>query len=215
MKNENIIVKFTAFVLLLTMIVLCLVSGTFAKYTSYFTAEDMAVVAKWEVADGNIERTFDIFKSSKIYDTEGTNYAAGVVDYAAGVADDDVFQVEAGTDEPEQDGKIAPGTWGSFTYQLTNKSEVTVNYDVAYTAVEADVPLVWSLNPENGWVDDVEDLNVNETFTGDTKDITLYWQWAFEDGTEATDEADTALGATIDEDITPMITLEVTFTQVD
>ena len=208
MKNENIIVKFTAFVLLLTMIVLCLVSGTFAKYTSYFTAEDMAVVAKWEVADGDIERTFDIFKSSKIYDTKEANYAAGA-------ADTDVFQVEAGTDEPEQDGKIAPGTWGSFTYQLTNKSEVTVNYDVAYTAVEADVPLVWSLNPEDGWVDDVEELNVNETFTGDTKDITLYWQWAFEDGTEATDEADTALGARLEEDITPMITLEVTFTQVD
>ena len=208
MKNENIIVKFTAFVLLLTMIVLCLVSGTFAKYTSYFTAEDMAVVAKWDVADGDIEGTFDIFKSSKIYDTKDANYAAGD-------ADTDVFQVEAGTDEPEQDGKIAPGTWGSFTYQLTNKSEVTVNYDVAYTAVEADVPLVWSLNPEDGWVDDVEELNVNETFTGDTKDITLYWQWAFEDGTDATDEADTALGATLDEDITPMITLEVTFTQVD
>ena len=66
MKNENIIVKFTAFVLLLTMIVLCLVSGTFAKYTSYFTAEDMAVVAKWEVADGNIERTFDILKIIEI-----------------------------------------------------------------------------------------------------------------------------------------------------
>ena len=151
MKNENIIVKFTAFVLLLTMIVLCLVSGTFAKYTSYFTAEDMAVVAKWEVADGNIERTFDIFKSSKIYDTKGANYAAGV-------ADDDVAQVVAGTDEPEQDGKIAPGTWGSFTYQLTNRSEVTVNYDVAYTAVEADVPLVWSLNPEDGWVDDIQSI---------------------------------------------------------
>ena len=61
MKNDNSIVKFTAFVLLITMVVLCLVSGTFAKYTSEFNGTDSAVVARWNVSDGDALKTFDIF----------------------------------------------------------------------------------------------------------------------------------------------------------
>lgn len=206
MKNENIVVKFTAFVLLITMIVLCLVSGTFAKYTSSFAGEDTAVVARWYVSDGNIEETFDIFDSSKIYDTLNADYSAGAVD-------EDVFNSANGGDD-DTTGKIAPGTWGNFTYVLSNTSEVSAIYDVVYTADEAGVPLEWSLDGTD-WSDDVTALNVSEeemVVDGDTE-ITLYWRWVFEGGS-TTDEEDTALGMA-EELATPSIKIDVTFTQVD
>ena len=49
MKNDNSIVKFTAFVLLITMVVLCLVSGTFAKYVDHFEGDyDNVVGFPWK-----------------------------------------------------------------------------------------------------------------------------------------------------------------------
>ncbi len=207
MKNENIIVKFTAFVLLLTMIVLCLVSGTFAKYTSSFAGEDTAIVARWDVADGDIEERFDIFDKSKIYDTNG-------VDFENPVADTDVFQdIPQDGGESTEDSRIAPGTWGSFTYELTNGSDVSVAYEVLYTADEAGIPLEWSLDASN-WVTDVDELNVEETrFENSEEEITLYWRWVFENG-ETTDEEDTTLG-TAETLATPSIKIDVTFTQID
>ena len=207
MKSESKIVKFTAFVLLLTIIVLCLVSGTFAKYTSHFAGEDTAIVAVWDVNGGDIEKTFDIFDKSKIYDTLGG--------FDAPKVEADVFQHYPADDgEVEEDTKIAPGTWGSFTYELTNHSDVSVDYQVLYVADEAGIPLKWSLDAVN-WEDNVEELNVKPgtDFDGTDKEITLYWMWAFEDGTTETDAADTALGE--GKTAAPTITIDVTFTQVD
>ena len=72
MNKDNRLVKFTAFVLLITIIAICLVSGTFAKYTSEATASATATVAKWsiEVNDTEIAVTgdhdtieFDLFET--------------------------------------------------------------------------------------------------------------------------------------------------------
>ena len=200
MKNESRIVKFTAFVLLLTMIVLCLVSGTFAKYTSHFAGTDTAIVAVWDVSDGDIEENFDIFDHSKIYDLENANFDAPV-------ADADVYQ------DASEEAKIAPGTWGSFTYELTNGSDVTTLYEIAYTANEDGIPLEWSLNGSD-WENNVAELNQQRTeFTESEELITLYWRWVFENSAISTDEADTALGK--DGLAAPSIKIDVTFTQKD
>ena len=210
MKNDNSIVKFTAFVLLITMVVLCLVSGTFAKYTSEFSATDSAVVARWSVSDGNIEETFDIFKASKIYDTVN-----GIVTEV----DEDVSQ-ENGADSGDALGKIAPGTWGKFEYTLLNDSEVTAEYTITYDAKENGVPLLWSTDGSD-WKEEAKDLNVTKeklAVSGDKK-IEIYWKWDFEvadaDGFITTrDAADTALGQASTLAV-PTIDVDVVFEQVD
>ena len=208
MKNDSKLVKFTAFVLLLTMVVLCLVSGTFAKYTSQFGGEDTAIVAKWDVTAGEANEKFEIFKVSEIYDTEGvTDFTAG------GTNDDNVKDGEAGADT-EAVAIIAPGTWGTFSYSLTNDSEVNAKYSITYTANEMNVPLLWSKDGQT-WEDDITALNVVDAEmnmgTLNTP-VAVYWKWDFE-ADAARDVSDTTLG--IDASASPIAEVSVVFTQVD
>ena len=204
MKNDNKIVKFTIFVLLLTIVALYLVSGTYAKYTSEFAGSDKAIVAKWVVSDDDVEKNINIFDVSKIYDTNGeTAYTVN-----AGTDDTDVVN---GTDK----GIIAPGTWGSFTYIVSNDSDVNATYAVDYTVDEAGVPLEWSVNGQD-WTDDLSDVSTTALNMEADDTVTVYWRWVFEETTIATksDTTDTALGLaeTLAE---PSINVKTTFTQVD
>ena len=70
MRSDNALIKFTMLVLILTMLSLCLVSNTYAKYTSTFAGSDTAIVAKWSVSAGDAgQTTINLFDASKIYDT--------------------------------------------------------------------------------------------------------------------------------------------------
>ena len=59
MKN-NKLAKFMALVLLVTLLAVILVSGTYAKYTTAVSAKDTATVARWNI-------TFFACKISIIY----------------------------------------------------------------------------------------------------------------------------------------------------
>ena len=48
MKN-NKLAKFMALVLLVTLLAVILVSGTYAKYTTAVSAKDTATVARWNI----------------------------------------------------------------------------------------------------------------------------------------------------------------------
>ena len=197
MKNENKIVKFTMLVLILTMLSLCLVSNTYAKYTSSFAGTDTAVVAKWDVSAGDASTTIDLFNSSKIYDTNG------VTDYTKAGTDD--ADVANGT----TDGIIAPGTWGSFSFTVTNKSEVNATYAVDYTVTGAGIPLEWSVDGI-AWSDSLSNVSETALNMGATADVTVYWRWAF----DGDDTVDTTLG-TATTLAKPEVTITTTFTQVD
>lgn len=201
--NNKKMLSFTSIVLLLTLVCVSLVSGTYAKYATTAEGTDTAVVAKWDVSDGDALANFDIFDVSKIYDTEGTT------DYtAAGTVDTDVA---TGT----TDGIIAPGTWGKFDFALTNSSDVNATYSIDYTVDEAGVFLQWSTDGTT-WSDDLADV-VDAELDKDAPDasISVYWKWAFEDGiTGQSDTADTALGSA-DTLARPTVAVKVTFTQVD
>ena len=217
MKNDNSIVKFTAFVLLITMVVLCLVSGTFAKYVDHFEGADKAVVAKWDVTAGNADGNFKIFEVSAIYDTNGT------IAKGQGVDDADVRTVENGTESVDNPAIIAPGTWGMFSYVLSNSSDVDATYTVDYTAVEAGVPLLWSKDGQT-WEDDIDNLDVIEhpveiEVDGEDQTIDIFWKWDFEvaeanGSTTTRDDADTALGQA-ENLATPAVNVVIDFTQVD
>lgn len=201
MTRDNKLVRFTIFVLLITIVAISLVSGTFAKYTTEKTGEATATVAKFSVDDnfsGDTE-SFDLFSTVKEANTTGT-------------------------EEDVATGKIAPGTGGSFIVTVTNNSEVTVNATLTLeeTSNTNNIPIEYSLNGE----DFVTAANFTKTekltITGDTKeaDITVYWRWAFTGAesdnftTSQTDDSDTDLGEL---PTAPTIKVEATatFTQVD
>lgn len=197
MRSDNAIVKFTMLVLILTMLSLCLVSNTYAKYTSTFAGSDTAIVAKWDVSAGDASTTIDLFNSSKIYDTNG------VTDYTQGGTDD--TDVTNGT----ADGIIAPGTWGSFSYSVSNNSDVNATYTVDYTVTAANVPLEWSVDGST-WSTNLSNVSTTALNMGATANVTVYWRWAF----NGDDSADTALG-TATTLARPEVTITTTFTQVD
>ena len=198
MKRDNKLVKFTIFVLLITIVAILLVSGTFAKYTSTKTGLDKAVVARWDVSAGNVDTEVDIFGESKIYDT----YGIGVDnDVSVLTATDDIDVKNA------ENGIIAPGTWGHFSYVLTNKSDVNATYSIDYTVENEGVPLKWSIDGKT-WNDDLTDIQATGiAMENGEETIDIYWMWEFNGDHTALGIADTLA--------TPTIQIAVTFDQAD
>ena len=192
MKN-NKLAKFMALVLLVTLLAVILVSGTYAKYTTSATGSDSATVAKWSIKLGDediaksTEKTFTIDLFSTITNTDGSE--------------------ETNVKKTDK-SLIAPGTMGSITLaSLKNESEVNAKYSVTYTLTnESGVPLEFTTNKddESSWKSDFTAINVsNEALAMDATatTATVYWRWAFTKDT-ARDTSDTTLGTT-----TPTVTL--------
>ena len=83
--KDNKLVKIFLISLLIVMVGLILVSGTYAKYTTKFTGSDTATVAKFKVSSNTTAETFDLFKTAK--EVDGTTYVAAA-NFASVSADD-------------------------------------------------------------------------------------------------------------------------------
>ena len=159
--KDNKLVKVFLIALLIVMVGLILVSGTYAKYTTKFTGSDTATVAKFKVSSNTTAETFDLFKTAK--EVDGTTADAEVVN-----------------------GKVAPGTGGKFDIQLTNDSEVKVHYAISLKETnESNIPIEYSLDgttyvtAANFASVSADDLAIGST-TQQTKTVSVYWRWAFE-----------------------------------
>lgn len=193
------------FTVMVALVSLSLVSGTWAKYTSTVSGSDSARVAKWSVLFEGADAaqvdtfTFDLFNTA-LKDSDGNTE----------------------TDVTGKDGAvvIAPGTQGEFVFNLENKSEVTAAYAIDFTVTNAnDIPVQFKLN-SGEWVNSIDDLDIAfddadsptsnplAALTG-TDTVTIYWRWNYA-GTDATD---TQLGKA--GTATLGVEVEVTFTQVD
>lgn len=167
--GKNKTMKMILITLLIAMIALVLVSGTYAKYTSSASGSDTARVAKWSfnVGENDIVAkdtfTFDLFKT---------------------ITDTDVVSANA-------DKVIAPGTSGSFDLVLENKSETSAKYGITYTVTNtASIPVQFSVNGKD-WTDNLANVVESDTDTklaanNGTKTITIQWKWAY-DGDDTTD----------------------------
>lgn len=194
MKSNNKTGKLVAILLLLTMIALVLLSGTYAKYTTSASGTDTATVAKWaiELNGSPLEDkvSFDLFGASGVYELKD------VTDFTAnGVVDEDV--VKTGK-------KVAPGTWGKVDFEVTNKSDVRAEFSINLTQLNTTLPLKFSVDGSE-WTKASEitatelapyklggqTLEIGST-TEQKSTVSLYWKWDFEDGT---DVDDTALGS--------------------
>ena len=166
---------------LLSVVSLGSVAGTYAKYTSTATGTDSARVAKWSFTVGGTETaTTDTF-TFNLFNTTYDNVASA-----------------NGTDKV-----IAPGTTGFFNIVLANASEVNAAYDIEYEVTNTNnIPVEFSVDGTT-WESDITELNVDDkaiNMNGGTETIKVEWRWAFE-GTSSTnftstqtDGTDTALG---------------------
>lgn len=182
------------------------VAGTYARYASQVTGTSEATVAKWEWKADNVSIdlsstktfTFSLFDTVKEVDTTTA-------------------------EEHVSSGVIAPGTGGTVTVVLANTSEVDATYAVAFSVVDAGVPLEFSVDGST-WktAAQISQLNIAATDiakVNGTANITLKWRWAFgssADVTDATNIADTALGiAAQTTPVQPTVTATVTMLQKD
>ena len=208
-KNYNSI-KIFAILLLLVMLVLMLIVGTYAKYTTEIEGSDSSVVAKWawqindtDVSKSDTEFSFNLFDTIK--DTDGNN-------------ETDVKTT-----------KIAPGTKGGFEIKVENLSEVNANYNLTLKETKgqdvSDAKIEYSIigtDEAKDWTTDINTFNLTNTLlnmeTG-SKTLTVYWRWAYSPSV-AQDDADTTVGfaaANSVSDVNKTITIEakLNFTQVD
>ena len=210
--EKNKTMKMILITLLIAMIALVLVSGTYAKYTSSASGSDTARVAKWSFNVGGTDIvaentfTFDLFKTIK--DTDGKD-------------ETDVVSANA-------DRVIAPGTRGSFDLVLENKSETSAKYGITYTVTNTEsIPVQFSVNGTD-WKDNIEELNISASDTktkleanDGTATITIQWKWDYENTKEnatteekkATDEKDMTLGKAGTAKL--IVQADVTATQID
>lgn len=189
------------FGLMLMMCCAVFVSGTYAKYTSKYTGNDTATIAKWawtinntaiNGVDAPTTYTLDLFTT--INDTKD------------------------GADETDvADARIAPGTKGSFEIVIKNNSEVNGKYAVDFTeTIPTGANIVFSTE-ENGTYGRLADIAADDTATridqGQTKTLTYYWKWDYSKDAD-TDKAETALALNATAQ-TLKIQADVTLTQID
>ena len=155
------------------------VASTYAKYTGSVEGSGTVTVAKWAFEDDNSDVDFDV-------DLNGTYDADTLIA-----------------------GRIAPGTTGSFTIELSNENtEVGVDYSIALSNSNAPANLVF----KNGNTVLGSGDTITGTLTpGETgRQVTVNWEWPYY--TSASDDAeDTADGEAAE---SMSITATITGTQV-
>ena len=126
--KKNKMMRAASALLVAVLLTTCVISGTYAKYTTSNSASDSARVAKWGF-NSPATITFDLF--------------------------DDVYETNK-VDSDDDKNVIAPGTTKSatfaFTYNATTKPEVMykINVDASEStcdsAIKSNPNIVWQLN---------------------------------------------------------------------
>lgn len=183
-KNSNF-TKVVMVMLVLTMLALVALSGTYAKYVTSDTATGTAVIAKWDVAfsDGS--------------DSTNTTLTIDLADTLTNGNDSDTF--------------IQPGSKGTITVTVTNNSDVDATISAELTDSSSSTFTKSQFTVGSVTIGDGTDDTVA---AGDTKDVTIEWEWTYDVSTDA-DTEDTSLGEDATGDTTTICTLKLTATQVD
>lgn len=198
--KTNKFLRIASVLLIAVLLTTCVISGTFAKYISEFSAQDTARVAKWQ------------FEVNDVDVTAGTNLTFDLFNTI-----NDTLDGNKETDVDDDETLIAPGTTGSFLVKVENLSEVNAKVDFAFTATTNNIPLEFSLTGEDDdWTDDIATLNSSVASLDMNDGVntqTVYWRWVYEAVTPNTNDADTTLG--IAGTAVATVNVAITATQVD
>ena len=205
--KRNTILRVSAILLVLTLLSTCVISGTFAKYTTSANADDDARIAKWGVV---VEATADAFAED--YDGTVISFVSEEKVLAPGT-DGDLCGLTI-TGQPEVAVKIAATAeleltdWavgGAYYCPLVITVGTTVFNGTTYADAEAFEEAV-----EKAIVAEIAKDSVDPN-TNLADSVAVTWAWAYE-GND--DVKDTALGNAA-APATISIAVSVTVTQID
>lgn len=202
--KKNRMMRLASILLVCVLLTTSVISGTFAKYTSKATVTDTARVAKWDVQ-------FKVEDDATPHQMahEETSIVVKLWDHVDGNVDYD----GSGSEKV-----IAPGTTGTFSFSIENKSEVNATYSLDYTVENAGVPIEYRVDG-GAWTKDIADVTDATFNMGAAVDVEIEWRWAFTGNlsenykTEQTDSNDTSLG--LAGSAAPEVTIVISATQVD
>ena len=145
-----------------------LVAAVYAKYISQITKTGEATVAKWAFTEKNTTGTVSC-------DPTKTYTAATLVN-----------------------GKIAPGTEGECQIAISNEdTEVGIEYKIELPASVTGKPTNLKFYKDSSYT---TEMTSSSPITGTmapgatSSTVSVYWKWAYQDGTTAYDTADTTDG---------------------
>ena len=179
-KKQNNNTAVIAILALLLIAVLAFGIWAWSKYTSTLEGNGTATVAKWNFGTDTVIKNLDL----------ATTSGATKLDTVNNVATD----------------RIAPGTSGSFSVVLnTTGTEVAMSYDIILSNMQNKPTNLhfYSDAAFENQIDTTDGAKISGTIaqgdTGKTKTVTIYWKWAYETGSDATnisknDEIDTNQG---------------------
>lgn len=187
MKKRNT-ANLTLVVLLLVILSLIGVSGTYAKYTTTVTGTGTAIVAKWDfdVTGAENKGVFSVDLGEKV--------TTGKIDLGNG------------------NYRIQPGSKGSFDIELVNNSEVAANIAVNAVAAENAVLEASQFTFEKPVIK-VDGQIVDSIPAGKTATATVDFEWIYHTNA-ATDILDTTDGETNHTEVQTLINFEIVATQV-
>ena len=219
--KKNKMMRLASILLIAVLMTTCVISGTFAKYTTKVTNEDAARVARWGFTGENADIAItDLF--AKAYDQNVNGYvdviAPGTTNSATFV-----FDYVAGT----TDNVAAPEVAYTFVVSTTDSNcaqAIQDNENIEWAVVMTD-ELEDGEVPEDEWgtwtdmIDEIEALDGDEEYAAQelpemsNVEYTIAWRWAFSTG-DAADIVDTGMG-NADDLADVKIVITVTATQED
>ena len=188
--KKNRMMRLSSILLVFVLLTSCVISGTFAKYTTEKELTSSARVAVWSIDFAGEDNT----KTDFVFDLFAT------IKDTAGADEEDVDLDGTGSESV-----IAPGTSGSFDIVLVNNSEVDAEYSYEFKVVKTtNLPIEFKVTGSDEWVTDLASLSSTATTAlemGDEATITVDWRWVFEiTGTDSEiatqNKADTGFGET-------------------
>lgn len=186
-KNTNLS-KTVGLLLVLTLLALIAISGTYAKYTTSVSGNATAVIAKWDIkftnGDNTISNNFNIDLAKTMTSSDKAN----------------TF--------------IQPGSQGSFKVKVTNDSDVAA---IVVATVSDNSSTIFQNGQFTLTVDGNTAAEGVEVAPKGSKEVTIAWKWNYEseDNKDTVDVADTTIGTNSDKTAQTICGITLSATQKD
>lgn len=216
--EKNRMMRLASALLILTLLTTCMISGTFAKYTTQATGKDTARVAKWGVTVNVTSDLFaDAYKDARVEYTDTTATVKADAEnqniVAPGTTGTGLGVTSGGTPEVSYEMKIklddTTAEMPSLKYTPTDGTEA-IYEPVKFSVLNGTTPLkenltlaelqtlfdgtkaIYKYDVADGkyYVDSDGDGTIDTSSElNDCPNIQIKWEWAFETGTDDTTKA--------------------------
>ena len=189
MKKNNNLTKVLVIMLILTMLALIAIAGTYAKYTTEITGTGTAVVGSWNI---NVTKDSDPLEN---------NFKINLADTITSADNANDF--------------IQPGSAGSFVIKVENKGDVPAVVKAVLTNQSTSLFKQGQFTISAAGDATGSDGVVIEPDT--SKDVTITWAWDYEmaENTTTSDADDTTIGKAATGTEETICNIKLTATQVD